>query len=444
MSSGVKYRLDKSRYVLYNTALETLGVVAETEHGTAIFHPSQTQGVARDHLNRENLYKKINNFVAITVPKVGVRKNMTPEQALAQIDKKVATPDVVIDKKILKYTADYKKWFEDLYDMENYRSIVFALRDFTPTGIQAMVTGSKYPFDAAAQDFLKGVTHKNVIKEIQNLPENLQKRLAKFCAKNNFVITQEIAHAEASEIQKEYSKKHPSLYSDKSDVNKAIGRVADDMVRDAAKYEYFKMTGNMDVFMSPQDQVAVQDLSDEDLAKKFAPYLGQYFEDALIIKQRMENLMMAGKDITHFVEQVHKHMKVNDYCNQDIIRLMYDTLKLKYNKFNKNKAVDKFMRALLEMTTDQQLIKQINDTFDIATTKETNKKVRAREALRMAAKRIQNGDAIADTAIFAEVADLRSKYGVISTKDTYKKAKAARKPTKTQLEIVRRFGENTK
>ena len=77
-------------------------------------------------------------------------------------------------------------------------------------------------------------------------------------------------------------------------------------------------------------------------------------------------------------------------------------------------------------------------------TKETNKKARAREALRMAAKRIQNGDAIADTAIFAEVADLRSKYGVISTKDTYKKAKAARKPTKTQLEIVRRFGENTK
>ena len=62
MSSGVKYRLDKSRYMLYNTALETLGVVAETEHGTAIFHPSQTQGVVRDHLNRKNLYKKINNF----------------------------------------------------------------------------------------------------------------------------------------------------------------------------------------------------------------------------------------------------------------------------------------------------------------------------------------------------------------------------------------------
>ena len=32
-------------------------------------------------------------------------------------------------------------------------------------------------------------------------------------------------------LQKEYSKKHPSLYRDKSDVNKAIGRVADDMVR---------------------------------------------------------------------------------------------------------------------------------------------------------------------------------------------------------------------
>ena len=40
----------------------------------------------------------------------------------------------------------------------------------SPTGIQAMVTGSKYPFDAAAQDFLKGVTHKNVIKEIQQKP----------------------------------------------------------------------------------------------------------------------------------------------------------------------------------------------------------------------------------------------------------------------------------
>ncbi|MBR6598625.1 MAG: hypothetical protein IKK76_04485 [Alphaproteobacteria bacterium] len=453
MASNVRYRLTKELFIYSNNSAymeaETLGAIGKTTYGGVAFLPPQSMCKYRDYKNINNDFAQIAQTISNQTPKIGIKKSMNVAEVLELIDKQIGGRDAKFDAKVLAYTESYHYYEQGLRDIENYIRILAALQKFSPIGIKAMVTGAKYPLKAATQDFLKFVDRKQTLQAIEALPKNLAKRLGKFCAENNFVLTEDAAREEIKKLNAENrQERYPSWPDTPEDVKTAIGSAANDMLRDAAKYEYFRLTGNMDVFMSTAKQHALKSMPDNDLAKNHAPYAMQYWEDALIIKQRMESIMITGEDITPFMKSILKHARFDYayYCNPDIVRMMYDTLKIKYNRFNINPEVNEFMRSLLGATSDKRLIEQMCDTFaldyDAEYKKTKQNKMRSKVALTVAAQRIKDGKPMSNVAVLNAVGEMRQQFAVETTDQTFDRVKDTKKPTKAQLAIVKKFGEH--
>lgn len=442
MPQDVKYFFSKSKF--YNkdatTPVETVGVMYQYGGWMFSSQPSQDQGVARDEFNQRNILHDVREYVSRNVTKIKFPRGASVDQALDIIDKNIGDKkaDAKIDKSVRDYISEYNDWRVRLESYEAYRIVLNQLPYFTPQGIRAMVMGEKYPFSAAAHDFARGVDRKEIQKSINVLPPYLRRQLRGFCERYNYVITDDIIRdsQEFIPMAKDYLVPHRYI-----SVDQLIGRTADELLRDAAKYEYFKKTGDMDIFFSKFQQMEIDSLPDNELAAKYAAASGQRFEDALVIKGRIEKLASENKDMSEFIAAVYKYSVyyTSSYCNPEIARLMFNTLKPYHNKFKSSKAVTQYMDLFHERVLDAKLRRDISETFGIKPQSVKEKKERIKASLRDAATRISSGDVSSDLVVVDEIEGLRNRYGVIAGPETFNKTKKLHTPTKTQQEIVKRF-----
>lgn len=411
-----------------------------------------------DYLNQNNILKEVRDYVSMNAKKIHFPKNTSVKQALDIIYKNIGNTktDEKIRKKtqaMIDDTINLKKAFENT---NLYNNIITDLPYyFIPDGIKAIVLGEKYPAKAAMHDFARGVDRKKMIKKIEALPFYLQDRLRKFCTENNFMWDNDTKYKEYRSISENEIKKFYHYANTEKEYNEYVAYAADDLLRDAAKYEYFKKTGNKDIFFSKMQQMEIEAMTDDELAKKYATASRQRFDRAIIIKERIEKLIKQNKtkDITQFIHNVWRSH--HDYfCNPDIARMMFDTLKPHFNKFKQSDEINHYFAVMLETFKDAKLEQDISDTLGIdirvwakeKTTKEKLKenKTRMKKSLSDAAKRISSGDIVSGVAILEEVEALKKNYGVRTGPDTFNKAKALREPTATQKKIAERFSNYEK
>ena len=465
MPQAVKYFFSKSKFYNNNTTtpVETVGVVYQYGGWSFSSQPSQDQGVARDEFNQRNILHDVREYVSRNVTKIKFPRGASVDQALDIIDKNIGDKKTKakIDQAVRDYASVYDAWHARMEFYEAYRIVLNQLPYFTPQGIRAMVMGEKYPFSAAAHDFARGVDRKEIQKSINVLPPYLRRQLRGFCERYNYVITDDIIRDSQEFIPMAMDRLMPRR---SVSVDQLIGRTADEFLRDAAKYEYFKKTGDMDIFFSKFQQMEIDSLPDNELAAKYAAASGQRFEDALVIKGRIEKLASENKDMSEFIAAVYKYSVhyTSSYCNPEIARLMFNTLKPYYNKFKSSKAVTKYgglshelkpyhnkfksskavtqyMGLFHERVLDAKLRRDISETFGIKPESVKEKKERIKSSLRDAATRISSGDVSSDLVVVDEIEGLRNRYGVIAGPETFDKTKKLHTPTKTQQEIVKRF-----
>ena len=402
-------------------------------------------------LDGNNVLTDVYKYVSTNAKKIPFTKDTSVKQALEIIYKNIG--NVKTDEKMHKRA---RALFDDKINLHNayvnvnrYKYIIDELCYFLPQGVMAIVSGKKYPATAILHDFARGVDRKKIIKEIEALPFYLQKRLRKFCTENNFMWDKDITYKEYITILKEEKNKFRGSLT-KKECDEFVAYIADELLRDAAKYEYFKKTGNKDIFFSKMQQMSIDSMTDKELAETYAPTSKQRFDSALVIKERIEKLIKENnfKKIQEFIGDVHHH-SISSFVNPAITRMMFNTLKPHFNKFKQSDKIKRYLAGMLDRSRDAKLEQEISETFQVnirqwaneKTTKEKIKenKERIKKSLVNAAKRISSGDTVSDTVILEKISNLEKKYGVIAGPETFNKTKQAQQPTKAQLEILKRF-----
>ncbi len=448
MSNDVKYLFNKSYFVL-GSDRETVGVTAyAADNQNAVYSLPQNKGTPRDYHNKKNVLKDLPSFIENAVKKIKIDTQTHPDAANVSIAKQIGNSEYCldIDKKVTQDIKANRKYHENLFELGNYINMLNVLTKFEPRAVEALLRGTKYPKKSAFNDFLRGVTHKDVKNAIENMSKKQRQDILDFAEKNNFKIDYSAIVKEDREL---FGKIHKSQKRSNLDVDMMINRTAIDMLHDAAQYKYYQRTGNMGIFLSDKESKEIENMSDKDIAEHFGKFAVQYYGDAIVVAKRIERIISNQQDITQFATDLRRNLNWG-FQNQGSIRIIYNAIRGKYNKFSKNKAVTNLISGLYYYCTDQHLARQMQDEFgirpDLIKKQMQSTKTKRTNALHDAAKRLHAGNIVSGTVVAEEIAYLENQYGVVPNDGNYTAAKIQDKKclTKSQKEILERFGKKSK
>lgn len=426
-----------------------VGVINDTGYmHFALLSPTRMQ---RDPENRNGFFRQVELFVNENLKKIKVDTSLSPTEFLKKIrfDKLYANFDKTVEKQIQKE----KDFWQNVRVLDNYYAITQKMSRFTPVGIEAMLTGKKYPLATSIHDFFRGMDRKDMQDAINALPTDKRKELLKFAKEQNFDIPHQnwkehgykktIANGEFEKRDNDFAE-----FSRKNLFNSEM-RLAVSALIDRLKYEYYKKTNNMDVFFTKQEYAEINRMSDIDIVNIYGAGATQFFENALVIMQRIEKIAQEKRDITPFMKRLIEKDNPEYYSNQDIIRLFFNSIKNNYNKFKKNRYVDYFMGYLYDAARNKDLKTQIAETFGLkdrynGVISHREKRKKKEEKLIKAAERIKSGGARSGVVIADNIARLYNEYDVASVDrdKTVEKIKAKKSLSKAQQQIVDRYATN--
>ena len=451
MTDQIRYVFTKLQNCPYGQPAEQQGVGVIDKEGHLSFELLSPKITGRDPENKSGLFRQIELFVNKQLKKIKVDASLSPTEFLKKINfgKLYSGFDKAVEKQIQKE----KDYWQNARILDAYYDITQTMSRFTPVGIEAMLTGKKYPFATSIHDFLRGVDRTEIQDAINALPADKRKDLLKFAQEGNFDIPhqtwrehgwQKIHESDGFETRAvdlvQFSRKN--LFN--SEMRLAVSALIDRL-----KYEYYKKTNNMDVFFTKQEYAKINSMSDIDIAKTYGTGATQFFENALVIMQRIEKITQEKRDITPFMKKLLERSKPEYYCNQDIIRLFYNTIKNNHNKFKKNRYVDYFMAYLHNAARSKDLKTQIADTFGLegrfsSAMDYREKRKKKEEKLIKAAERIKSGNVRSGVVIADDIARFYNEYGVapVDKDETVKNLHAKKPLSKAQQQIVKRYTTN--
>lgn len=450
MSSDVMYKFGKSYYIqsngdVYNEC-ELIVVYAENGHGRYAYSFDQSRGTPRDYKNLSNTLAQAEDYIAERLGKISFRADESPEDARKKIDAFIDSKNQyrAFDASISNDINVYEKFYLGLQDSELYSQVLMALTRLEPVGVHAILTGGKYPFSAAAHDFAHGISHVPVKRNIEKLPKPLIGRLKAFAAQRNYVLSADACRTEVRNYKDDLLRTRPKVDRSPERIENITARAVDDMLRDALEYKYYKKTGNMGIFISSQVQRLIDQAPDSKMLNDYG--LGwsamQNYGAALQVVRRMEKIIAADRDITPFITELNKTLG-DGYVNQEIIRMMYNTLSPHYNKFKKNKKVTEFISRLRYYVKDGHQAKRMAETFGLPDAPKP-KKDKVRAELVAAAARIAAGDNVSGVVVLDKKIQLTRDFAVEATPETYALIKKSIRPTYVQRKILRKYGSRQK
>lgn len=444
----ILYKFGKSYYIQgtgqeYN-ALELIVVHAASSNGRYSYSYDQSRGTARDYKNMHNELAQAEKYIAEQLAKVSFRADETPGAAHEKIRKFIDSKNQydAFDVSVVTDINASENYHQQLVNAEYYKRALLALTRFEPVGVQAILTGTKYPFSAAAHDFARGISHKQIKQDIAKLPAPLVKRMREFASQRNYVLSFDACNTEAHDYINSVARKYPKIDHSPERVDNIIARAVDDMLRDALEYKYYKRTGNMGIFISTTTQKHADVLSDKDLLDIIGWNAMQNYGSALQVVRRMKQIIASERDITPFMTELNKTLG-DGYANQEIIRMMFETLSPHYNKFKHNKKVSEFIQRLHGLVKDARLAQHMAETFGLKEAPKPNKD-KARARLLAAADRIVSGDNVSGVVVVDRELQLARDFAVKPTPETYGKIKKSIKPTAVQAEILKKYGTHQK
>ncbi|MBO5947048.1 MAG: hypothetical protein J6Q44_02790 [Alphaproteobacteria bacterium] len=444
----IQYKFGKSYYIASHgnaySELELIVVHANSMYGRYAYSYAQSRGQARDYKNIQNTLADAEKYIADRVAKVSFRADEKPEDANKKIKKFIDENNQyrAFDASIASDIDANEDFYLRMKNAEYYHQALLALSKFEPAGVRAILTGEKYPFSAVAHDFARGVSHKQIKQDIAKLPRPVVNRMREFASQRNWVISYDAANTEGRDYKDMILRARPKIDHSDARVDNVIARAVDDMLRDALEYKYYKKTGNMGIFISETGQKSADGLSDSDFIQVVGWNAMQNYGNALQVIRRMERIIAAKRDITPFMTELNKTLG-DGYANQEIIRMMYDTLAPHYNKFKNNKKVTEFVRRLHGLVKDGRQARHMAETFGLPDAPKPQKdKVRAE--LAVAAARIASGDNVSGVVVLDNELKMARDFAVIPTPETFSKIKKSIKPTATQMKILEKYGAHQK
>lgn len=444
----IQYKFGKSYYIQSTGSAfherELIIVHAESSRGRYSYSYDQSRGTARDYQNVANELGRAEEYIAEQLAQVSFRADETPGAAREKISKFIDSKKQydAFDVSVVTDINVSENYHQQLVNAEYYKRALFALTRFEPVGVQAILTGAKYPFSAAAHDFARGISHKQIKQDIAKLPVPLVKRMREFAAQRNYVLSFDACNTEAHDYINSVARKYPKIDLSPKRVDNIIARAVDDMLRDALEYKYYKRTGNMGIFITTTGQKNADALSDNGLLEVVGWNAMQNYGNALQVIRRMNQIIAAERDITPFMTELNKTLG-DGYANQEIIRMMFETLSPHYNKFKHNKKVTEFIGRLRFYVKDARLAQHMAETFGLKEAPKPNKD-KARAKLLAAADRIVSGDNVSGVVVVDRELQLVRDFAVKSTPETFGRIKKSIKPTAVQAEILRKYGPRQK
>jgi hypothetical protein len=454
MPDNLKYTFTKySQPKYYDIGKERLQInreyvgirVADDQDKIIFYEPDAGK---EDFTNQHNLLAEVDSFVEKHLRQIKIDPELLP----IEIRKSINYTKLFsrIDKKMEQHIQDIRNHEKLMTDFGHYYNLMQKMSKFTPVGIEAMLTGKKYPRATAIHDFFRGVDRREVEDRIKKLPKEIRELMLEFAKQHNFDTSHKnwITEAEKQFDIAAEKEPHTKKYQEENLYN-VVMRAKIGVLIDRLKWKYFKKTNNIEIFFNGTEQAKLNAMSDEYLAQQFGAGATQFFENALAIKQRIEIIIQKKRDITPFMATLNKTRDLN-YYNQDIIKLLYTTIKSHYSKFNKNNEVLRFVRALHEVAEDAKLKQEMRDTFGfkkgyeiyVSQEKKLSDVKKERHAkLKQAAERIKSGKVVSEVIIADKMADLYIKYGVkpVDKDKTVQKIHATKTPSRTQKKILERY-----
>lgn len=450
MSQDVSYKFRKSYYIQNHgntySELELIVVDAETQRGTYSFSHGQSRGQMRDRKNIHNTLADAEQYIAQQLAKVSFAPTDNVVEAHKKIKKLIDANNQysAFDEKIAADIDADIDYFEQVYrNPTDYKQALDELSKLEPAGIHAIVTGKKYPFSAVVHDFASGISHKSIKANIEALPTPVRKRLREFASQRNYSLSDKSCNQEHLDYKKSVERPYPKINRSPERIDNIIARAVDYMLRDALEYKYFKKTGNMEIFVGKTGQKNIDAMTDDECIHLFANRAMQNYGCALQVKRRLEKIISSNRDITPFISKLEKTLCYDGYVNQEIIRIMFDTLRPHFNKFKHNKKVTEFVGTLKGYAKDARLAKHISETFGLKDAPKPNKD-KVVKSLKDAAKRLSAGNIVSDGVVLKHQAKLVSDFAVIPTEETFDRVKKSIKPGVTQQEILRKFASRRK
>ena len=444
----IQYKFGKSYYIASHgnaySELELIVVHANSMYGRYAYSYAQSRGQARDYKNIQNTLADAEKYIADRVAKVSFRADEKPEDANKKIKKFIDENNQyrAFDASIASDIDANEDFYLRMKNAEYYHQALLALSKFEPAGVRAILTGEKYPFSAVAHDFARGVSHKQIKQDIAKLPRPVVNRMREFASQRNWVISYDAANTEGRDYKDMILRARPKIDHSDARVDNVIARAVDDMLRDALEYKYYKKTGNMGIFISETGQKSADGLSDSDFIQVVGWNAMQNYGAALQVVRRMEKIIAADRDITPFITELNKTLG-DGYANQEIIRMMYNTLSPHYNKFKKNKKVTEFISRLRYYVKDGHQAKRMAETFGLPDAPKP-KKDKVRAELVAAAARIAAGDNVSGVVVLDKKIQLTRDFAVKATPETYALIKKSIRPTYVQRKILRKYGSHQK
>lgn len=444
----IQYKFGKSYYIQSTGNVfherELIVVHAESNRGRHAYSYDQSRGTARDYQNRANDLGLAEEYIAEKLAQVSFRADETPVAAHEKISKFIDSKNqyAEFDASIAADINAREDYHVRLENAEYYKQALLALTKFEPAGVQAILTGTKYPFSMAAHDFARGISHRQIKQDIAKLSSPVKKRLREFAAQRNYILSDEACNTEARDYIDTVGRSYPLINHSPERVEYIIARAVDDMLRDALEYKYYKRTGNMAIFVGPYGQRTADSLSDTELLDVVGWNAMQNYGSALQVIRRMNQIIAAERDITPFMTELNKTLG-DGYANQEIIRMMFETLSPHYNKFKHNKKVTEFIGRLRFYVKDARLAQHMAETFGLKEAPKPNKD-KARAKLLAAADRIVSGDNVSGVVVIDRELQLVRDFAVEPTPETFGRIKKSIKPTAVQAEILRKYGPRQK
>lgn len=444
----IQYKFGKSYYIASHgntySEQELIVIHAENMRGRYAYSYDQARGTHRDYKNIKNELAQAEEYIAERLGKVSFSTDEKPAEAITKIEKFIDAKNQyrAFDTSIAADIDANEDFYLKIQNAEYYHRALLALSKLEPAGVHAILTGGKYPFSAAAHDFARGISHKQIRADIKKLPTPVVRRMREFASQRNWVLSFDAANTEGRDYTDSVLRSRPKIDHSSERVDNVIARAVDDMLRDALEYKYYKKTGNMGIFITESGQYSADKMPDAELLKVVGWNAMQNYGNALQVICRMGRIIAANRDITPFMTELNKTLG-DGYANQEIIRMMYNTLSPHYNKFKNNKKVSEFVSRLRYYVKDSRLATQMAETFGLSDAPKPNKdKVRAE--LAAAAARIAAGDNVSGVVVLDNELKMARDFAVIPTPETYGRIKKSIKPTVVQAEIVKRFAPRQK
>lgn len=267
----------------------------------------------------------------------------------------------------------------------------------------------------------------------------------------------ELVEYDSHNAKRELDKQNNNEYKEGIQFDDLLQALKIDATKDRMKFDFYKRTGNIEVFMDQAEAAKFKTMSADDAVAAYGNTVLSQYKSAVLIMEAIKRDKKQGKDVVPALNSLADAM---GYFNQTekefhpdgIRQFMFDNLIKDYNKF-KPQGYKEVLELLAQVNNNTHEVhpqrkKILDDKEKMCKQAIIQKKVEVKARLSQRAQELQNGDVRSGTVVAdmaaTEITQRRSEGYEVNNPDKIINRFKNKPLNKIQQEVIKKYGSKNK